>query len=237
MVLNFQNVKKDGFDAKDGKKIHCWVLFPPNFDPSKKYPMISYLQGGPQSMISQNFHFRWNYFLMASNGYVVLMPNRRGVPGFGQDWNDAISHDWGGMPMTDILTATDEMAKEPFINKDGLCAVGASAGGYAAYWLAGHHEKRFKAFIAHCGVFDLESMYGATEELWFPDWEYGGPYWTGNNRDYYEKNSPNRFIDKWDTPIMISTGENDFRVPYTQSLEAFTAAQSKGLDSKIVIIS
>ena len=228
-------VKEKWVKATDGKDIHCWVLYPPDFDESKKYPMISYCQGGPQSMIGQRFHYRWNYYLMASHGYVVLLPNRRGVPGFGQDWNDAISHDWAGMPMTDILTATDEMLKEPYIDKEGVAAVGASAGGYAVFWLAGNHEGRFSAFISHCGVFNLESMYGSTEELWFPDWEYGGPYWEGNNKSFYDKHSPHRYIANWDTPLMISTGEYDFRVPYTQSLEAFQAAQVKGIDSKIVI--
>lgn len=233
--LKKAKVTERWFTSTDGKKFHAWVLFPPDFDETKKYPMITYCQGGPQSMIGQRFHFRWNYYLMASHGYVVLLPNRRGLPGFGQDWNDAISGDWAGMPMTDILVATDEMAKESYIDKDGMAALGASAGGYATFWLAGNHKGRFSAFISHCGVFNLESMYGSTEELWFPDWEYGGAYWEGNNKAWYDKNSPNRFIQNWDTPIMISTGEFDFRVPYTQSLEAFQAAQVKGIDSKIII--
>ncbi len=220
--------------AKDGKKIHVWLIFPPDFDPNKKYPMITYCQGGPQSMISQRFHYRWNFYLMASHGYIVMAPNRRGVPGFGQDWNDAISKDWGGMPMQDILSATDEIAKESYVDKDGLCAIGASAGGYTTFWLAGNHNKRFKAFLAHCGVFNLESMYGSTEELWFPNWEYNGPYWEGNNMNFYDKNSPHNFAKNWDTPIIISSGERDFRVPYTQSLEAFTVAQVKNIPSKLI---
>ncbi len=229
------NIEERRIESRDGKSIHTWVLFPPDFDESKKYPMISYCQGGPQSMIGQRFHYRWNYFLMASNGYIVMLPNRRGVPGFGQAWNDAITLDWGGKPMNDILDATDSLAKESYVDEEGLCAVGASAGGYAAFWLAGHHEKRFKAFISHCGVFNLESMYGSTEELWFPDWEYGGPYWEEKNKAYYEKHSPHNYVSKWDTPIMITTGEYDFRVPYTQSLEAFTAAQAQNIPSKILI--
>lgn len=221
--------------SSDNKPVHCWLLFPPNFDPTKKYPMITYCQGGPQSTISQYFSFRWNFFLMASKGYVVLAPNRRGVPGFGQAWNDAISKDWGGMPMQDLLSATDQMSSKPYIDKHGLCAVGASAGGYAAFWLAGNHQKRFSAFVSHCGVFNLESKYGSTEELFFPDWEFGGPYWEKKHRRMYDQNSPHKFADNWDTPIMISTGEKDFRVPFTQSLEAFTVAQAKGIPSKLVI--
>lgn len=228
------NIEERWITSEDGAKVHCWVIFPPDFDKNKKYPMISYCQGGPQSMISQRFHYRWNNYMMASHGYIIVAPNRRGVPGFGQAWNDAISGDWSGMPMTDILAATDAMAKEPYVKKDGLCAIGASAGGYAAFWLAGNHNKRFSAFLAHCGVFNLESMYGSTEELWFPDWEYGGPYWEGDNIKFYDKHSPHNYIKNWDTPIIISTGEKDFRVPYTQSLEAFTAAQVKGLPSKLI---
>jgi dipeptidyl aminopeptidase/acylaminoacyl peptidase len=229
------NVAQRWVKSRDGKDVHCWIVYPPNFDPNKKYPMISYLQGGPQSMLSQNFHFRWNYLLMASHGYVLMLPNRRGVPGFGQEWNNAISKDWGGHPMEDILDCTDDLSKESYIDKDGRCAVGASAGGYTAYWMEGHHEKRFKAFIAHCGVFNLESMYGATEELWFPNWEYGGPYWENGNMKFYDKNSPHNYVNNWDTPILISTGERDFRVPYTQSLEAFTAAQVKGIPSELIV--
>lgn len=237
LMKNINKVKTEErwITSTDGKQVMCWIVYPPNFDPNKKYPMITYCQGGPQSMIGQRFHYRWNYFLMASNDYVVLLPNRRGLPGFGQKWNNAISGDWGGMPMQDILAATDEIAKESYVDNDGLCALGASAGGYAAFWLAGNHEGRFKAFISHCGVFNMESMYGSTEELFFPNWENGGPYWEEKNKKFYEEHSAHKFADKWDTPILISTGENDFRVPYTQSLEAFTVAQVKGIDSKILI--
>ncbi len=233
--LNNIKIEERWITSTDGAKVMCWVLYPPNFDENKKYPMITYLQGGPQSMIGQKFHYRWNYYLMASQDYIVLLPNRRGLPGFGQDWNDAISGDWGGKPMQDILAATDELAKEDYVDNDGLCAVGASAGGYAAFWLAGNHEGRFKAFIAHCGVFNMESMYGSTEELWFPNWENGGPYWKAKNKAFYEKHSAHKYAQNWDTPILISTGENDFRVPYTQSLEAFTVAQVKGIPSKLLV--
>ncbi len=229
------NVGQKWFTSRDGKKIHSWIVYPPNFDPNKKYPLFTFLQGGPQSMLSTQFHFRWNYYLMASHGYVVMLANRRGVPGFGQEWNNAITKDWGGNPMNDYLDCTDQMVKESYIDKDRVSAGGASAGGYAAYWMESHHEKRFKAFVAHCGVFNLQSMYGATEELWFPNWEYGGPYWEAKNKEFYEKNSPHNYVKKWDTPILIITGERDFRVPYTQSLEAFTAAQAQGIPSKLLV--
>ena len=234
-LLNKIDIRERWIESTDGAKVMCWVLYPPEFDPNKKYPMITYCQGGPQSMISQRFHYRWNYYLMASNGYVVVLPNRRGVPGFGQEWNDAISGDWGGKPMQDILSATDELKKEPYVDEEGLCAVGASAGGYAVFWLAGNHDGRFKAFISHCGVFNLESMYGSTEELWFPNWENGGPYWLPENKEFYEEHSPHKYSQNWDTPIMITTGEYDFRVPYTQSLEAFTVAQVKEIPSKLIV--
>ncbi len=234
-VLEPVTIEDRTIKAVDGKEFHTYVLYPPNFDKTKKYPLITYCQGGPQSTISQYFSLRWNLYAIASHGYVVVAPNRRGVPGFGQAWNDAISGDWGGLPMQDLLAATDDVSKEPFIDKTAMAAVGASAGGYAAYWLEGNHNNRFAAFVAHCGVFNMESMYGATEELFFPNWENGGPYWDAKAKPFYEKNSPHKFADKWNRPIMIVTGERDFRVPFTQSLEAFTVAQSKGLDSKIVI--
>ena len=221
--------------STDGKKVHCWVIFPPDFDSTKKYPMITYCQGGPQSTISQYFSLRWNLYLMASHGYIVLAPNRRGMPGFGQDWNDAISKDWGGGAMQDILSATDELSKEKYVDKKGIAAAGASAGGYATFWLEGNHKKRFAAFVSHCGVFDVVSKYGSTEETWFPNWEFGGPYWEAKNKAIFEKNSPHNFAQNWDTPIMISTGEKDFRVPYTQSLEAFSVAQLKGIPSKLIV--
>ncbi len=228
-------IEEKWITCQDGASMQTWIVYPPKFDSTKTYPLITYCQGGPQSMIGQRFHYRWNYFLMASHGYILVLPNRRGVPGFGQKWNDAISKDWAGKPMQDIMSATDIMLKKPFIDKKGSAAVGASAGGYAAFWLAGNHKGRYNAFISHCGVFNLESMYGSTEELWFPDWEYGGPYWEEKNKNFYAMNSPHKFAQNWDTPIMISTGENDFRVPFTQSLEAFTVAQSKGIDSKLIV--
>ncbi len=233
--LKKTDIRSRWITSTDGKKFHTWVIYPPDFDSTKTYPMITYCQGGPQATISQYFSFRWNLYTYASQGYIVVAPNRRGLPGFGQAWNDAISGDWGGMPMTDILVATDEIAKEPYVDKKRMAAIGASAGGYAVFWLEGHNEGRFSAFVSHCGVFNLVSEYGATEELWFPNWENGGPYWKGNNMDYYRKNSPHFYVDKWDAPILISTGEKDFRVPFTQSLEAFTVAQVKGLPSELIV--
>ena len=227
-------VEERWIESTDGAKVQTWIIYPPNFDPAKKYPMITYLQGGPQGMISHYFSYRWNFYLMASQGYVVVAANRRGVPGFGQKWCDAISKDWGGQAMSDYLAVTDVMSKEPYVDVNRRAAVGASAGGYAAFWMAGNAGDRFSALISHCGVFNFESMYGSTEEVFFPDWENGGPYWYEKNKPYYEKHSPSSYVNNWKTPIMIITGLNDFRVPYTQSLEAYTAAQLKGIPSKLL---
>mgnify|MGYP000176890382 FL=1 len=234
-TLTQVRIEERWIPSTDGKKVQTWVVYPPDFDPEKKYPMITYCQGGPQATVSQFFSFAWNFMLMASEGYVVVAPNRRGLPGFGQEWNDAISQDWGGMPMQDILAATDALLAEPYIDRDHVTAIGASAGGYAVFWLAGNHEGRFSSFVSHCGVFNLESMYGATEELWFTNWENGGPYWDADARPNYDKHSPHRYAQNWDTPILIITGEYDFRVPYTQSLEAYTVAQVKGIPSKLIV--
>lgn len=222
-------------EATDGKEIHTWVLYPPDFDTAKKYPMITYCQGGPQGTISNYFSFRWNLYLMASQGYVVCAPNRRGMPGFGQEWNDEISKDWGGQAMDDILSATDAVAAESYVDNSKIACVGPSFGGYSVFWLAGHHEGKFKTFISHCGVFNLTSMYGSTEELFFPNWEYGGPYWEDEYEDQYEDFSPHNYVEKWDTPMLVITGVQDFRVPYTQSLEAFTVLQTKGIKSKLLV--
>jgi dipeptidyl aminopeptidase/acylaminoacyl peptidase len=185
-------------------------------------------------MVSQFFSYRWNMQIMAANGYIVVAPNRRGLPGFGQEWNDQISGDYGGQNMKDYLTSIDEMAKEPFVDKDRLGAVGASYGGFSVLWLAGHHEKRFKAFISHCGMFNLEDQYLTTEEMWFVNWDLGGPYWEKGNPkvDHSYANSPHKFVDKWDTPIMIIEGENDFRIPYTQGMAAYNAAKLRGIPAR-----
>jgi dipeptidyl aminopeptidase/acylaminoacyl peptidase len=184
--------------------------------------------------VSQFFSYRWNFQLMAANGYIIVAPNRRGLPSFGEEWNAEISGDWGGQAMKDLLSAIDEVAKEPYVNKDKLGAVGASFGGYSVYWLMGHHNKRFKTFIAHDGVFDLSSMYGTTEELWFPDYDLGGPYWKTPMPESYAKFSPHNFVKYWDTPILIIHNEKDFRVPVSQGMEAFTAAQLKNIPSRFL---
>jgi len=218
----------------DQKKMLVWIIYPPDFDPSRKYPAILFCEGGPQTMVSQFFSYRWNFQLMAANDFIVVAPNRRGLPGFGQEWNDQISGDYGGQNMKDYLVAIDSIANEPFVDKNKLGAVGASYGGFSVLWLAGHHQKRFKAFISHCGMFNLEDQYLTTEEMWFVNWDLGGPYWEKNNPkvDHSYANSPHRFVDQWDTPIMIIEGENDFRIPYTQGMAAFNAAQLRGIPSK-----
>ena len=235
--LQLPKVEERYVEATDGEKIHCWVIYPPDFDPTqeRKWPMLTYCQGGPQVQIGQGFSYRWNFHLMAAQGYVVLAPNRRGLPGFGRKWNDQISLDWGGQAMKDILSATDEMTAEPYIDNDRVGAVGASFGGYTVFWLMGNHRDRFCSMIAHCGVFNLESMYGSTEELFFADWELGGPYWKSEqSQAKYDEFSPNRFVGKWETPLLVIHGEEDFRVPVTQGMEAFTAAQIQKVPSRFL---
>ncbi len=228
-------VEKRWIKTTDGKDMLTWVIFPPDFDPAKKYPTLLYCEGGPQSTVSQFWSYRWNFQLMAAQGYIIVAPNRRGTPSFGQEWLDQISGDYSGQNIQDLLSAIDEVAKEPWADETRLGCVGASYGGYSSFYLAGMHQKRFKAFIAHCGVFDFESMYGATDETFFCNNDYGGPYWSENptaKRSY--ANSPHKLVKNWDTPILIVTGLNDFRIPYSQSLEAFTAARLMGVDSRLV---
>ena len=232
--MKMGKVEKRMIKTTDGKDMLTWVIYPPDFDASKKYSTLLYCQGGPQSAVSQFFSYRWNFQLMAANGYIIVAPNRRGLPSFGQEWNDQISKDWGGQAMKDYLSAIDEVAKEPFVDNDKLGAVGASYGGYSVYYLAGIHEGRFKCFISHCGLYNLESWYASTEELFFANWDIGGPYWDPKLKDAYLKNSPHRNVDKWDTPILVIHNELDFRVPLNQGLEAFTAAQLKGIPSKLL---
>lgn len=221
----------------DGKDMLVWVILPPDFDSTKQYPAILFCEGGPQTTVSQFWSYRWNFQIMAANDYVIIAPNRRGLPSFGQEWNRQISGDYGGQNMKDYLTATDEIAKEPYIDKNRLGAVGASYGGFSVYWLAGNHNKRFKAFISHCGMFNLESQYAETEEVFFTNFDLGGPYWDKKNsiaqRSY--ANSPHKFVQNWDTPIMIISGGYDFRIPYTESLQAFNTAQLLGIPSKLLI--
>ena len=236
----FQDVKPVKFEERwskssDGAKVHSWVVYPPDFDPKKKYPVITYCQGGPQQPVSCFWSYGWNFLSMASKGYIVIATNRRGCPGFGQDWVDAIIKDYSGKPMDDIVSAVDDLAKEPFVDKNRIAAVGGSAGGYAVFWLEGNNNGRFRAFISHCGLFNMISKYGSTEELWFPNNDNGGPYWENNNIEYYNRISPHMYVKNWKTPLLIFTGMLDFRVPYTQSLEAFTAARAQGIPSKIVV--
>ena len=235
--LKLPKIEERYVEATDGKKIHCWVIHPPEFDAAsdKKWPMLTYCQGGPQGQIGQWFSYRWNFHLMAANGYVIVAPNRRGLPGFGREWNDQISGDWGGQAMKDILSATDDMTKESYVDKDRVAAIGASYGGYSVYWLMGNHVDRFCSMIAHCGVFNLESMYGSTEELFFVNWDLGGPYWKSDKAlEGYQKFSPHRFIANWKTPLLVIHGEKDFRVPVTQGIEAFTAAQVQDVPSRFL---
>jgi dipeptidyl aminopeptidase/acylaminoacyl peptidase len=219
--------------TSDGKEMGVWFHYPPNFDPNKKYPTLVYCQGGPQSALTQFFSTRWNFALMAANGYIVVAPNRRGMPGWGTKWNEEISRDWGGQPMRDYLAATDYAKTLPYVDGDRVAAVGASYGGYSVFMLAGIHENRFKTFIAHDGLFDMKSWYLTTEELWFANWDLGSPWEKPLPKAYTEFN-PSNFVDKWNKPIMIVQGGIDFRVPYEQGQEAFQAAKMRGLKSKLV---
>lgn len=223
----------------DNKKMLVWVIYPPGFDPAKKYPTLLYCQGGPQSPLTQFYSFRWNFQLMASQGYIIVAPNRRGMPGHGTKWNEQISKDHGGQVMNDYLSAIDAVSKESFVDKNRLGCVGASYGGYSAFYLAGIHNNRFKTFIAHDGIFDTRSMYGTTEEMWFVNFDYGGPYWDKKNaitQKAYQQFNPINFVEKWNTPIMIVQGGKDYRVPIEQGLQAFQAAQLRGIKSKLLYL-
>lgn len=219
--------------TSDGKEMGVWFHYPPNFDPNKKYPTLVYCQGGPQSALTQYFSIRWNFALMTANDYIVVAPNRRGMPGWGTKWNEEISKDWGGQPMRDYLAATDYAKTLPYVDGDRVAAVGASYGGYSVFMLAGIHENRFKTFIAHDGLFDMKSWYLTTEELWFANWDIGSPWEKPQPKAYTEFN-PSNFVEKWNKPIMIVQGGIDFRVPYEQGQEAFQAAKLRGLKSKLV---
>lgn len=236
-TLELPKVEERWFTASDGAEIHNWVILPPDYDPTsdKQWPMLTYCQGGPQGQIGQWFSYRWNFHVMAAKGYVVLAVNRRGLPGFGREWNDQISGDWGGQAMQDILVSTDAMIADPTIDRERVAAIGASFGGYTVYWLMGNADSRFRAMIAHCGVFNLESMYGSTEELFFVNWDLGGPYWKSDQvAEAYARFSPHRFVGNWKTPLLVIHGEKDFRVPVTQGMEAFTAAQVQGVPSRFL---
>ena len=231
-------VRQHWVTTTDNQKMLTWVILPPNFDSTKTYPAILFCEGGPQSQVSQFFSYRWNFQIMASNGYVVIAPNRRGLPGFGTKWNEQISGDYGGQNMKDYISAVETLKKEPYIDEDRIGAVGASYGGFSVFWLAGHNQnKLFKAFIAHCGMFNLESQYGATEEVFFVNHDLGGSYWDKNNAIAQKSyaTSPHHFVQNWNTPILIISGEKDFRIPYTESLQAFNCAQLNGVESRLLI--
>ena len=231
--ITMGEVDERWIETTDGKQMLTWVIYPPNFDPDKEYPALLYAQGGPQSAVSQFFSYRWNFQMMAANDYIVVAPNRRGLPTFGQEWNDQISGDYGGQNMKDYFSAIDAVAKEDYVDEDRLGSIGASYGGFSVFWMAGNHDDRFSAFISHCGMFNFESWYGSTEEYWFPNRDIEGPYWQDPKPESY-KFSPHRYVDNWDTPILIITGGKDFRIPYTQSMEAFNAAQLQGVPSKFL---
>ena len=221
----------------DGKDMLTWIIYPPHFDPSKKYPTILYCEGGPQSPVSQFWSFRWNFMMMSAGDYIIVAPNRRGLPGFGKEWNEEISGDYGGQCMKDYFTAIDEFCTEPYVDKEHLGCVGASFGGFSVYWIAGHHDGRFKAFIAHDGIFNLEMQYLETEEKWFANWDMGGAYWEKDNAIAQRTfaNSPHKFVDKWDTPILCIHGEKDYRILANQAMAAFDAAKMRGVPAELLI--
>jgi len=234
--ITMGKVEERWMKTKDNEDMLTMIIYPPHFDPGKKYPALLYCKGGPQGPLSQDFHYRWNYQIMAANGYIIVAPNRRGVSGFGQAWQEQISGDYHGKSMDDYLVAIDEMAKEPFVDKEHLGAVGASAGGWAVYYLAGNHNGRFKAFIAHDGIFNEEAQYLETEEMWFENWDKGGSFWDKNNKTALEAytHSPHKYIEKWDTPILVIHSENDYRVVFTQGMTAFNAAKLRDLPAEFL---
>lgn len=230
-------VEKHMVPTTDGKEMTAWIILPANFDPAKKYPGILYCQGGPQQAVSQFWSYRWNFRIMAANGYAIIAPNRRGTPGFGEEWNRQISGDYGGQNMKDYLSAADYLAAQPYVDKDHIGAIGASYGGFSVYWLAGHHEGRFAALIAHAGIFNIEAQYLETEEMFFADFDLGGPYWDKSNavaqRTY--ANSPHLFVDKWTAPILVTVGEKDYRILASQGMMAFNAAKMRGLECEMLV--
>lgn len=237
--LKESKVEKTWVTTTDNKQMLSWIIYPPDFDSTKKYPTLLYCQGGPQSALTQFFSFRWNFRLMAAKGYIIIAPNRRGMPGHGSKWNEEISKDWGGQVMKDYLSATDAMRKKSFVDTNRMAAVGASYGGYSVFMLASMHQGRFKSFISHCGVFNLQSMYGTTEEVFFTDFDLGGPYWEKENKiaqKAYTLFNPIEHVSKWNTPILIIQGGKDYRVPIGQGQEAFQAAQLRGIKSRFVYL-
>lgn len=235
--LTFGEVKERWVKTVDGKQELCWVIYPPHFDKNKKYPTLLFCEGGPQSPVSQFWSYRWNFQIMAANGYIIIAPNRRGLPGFGYEWLTQISGDYTGLCMKDYLSAIDDICKEPYVDKDRLGCVGASFGGYSVYWLAGNHDKRFKCFIAHDGIFNTQQQYLETEEMWFPNWDMGSAPWVkpGGEMQKVYSESPHMFVDKWDTPILCIHGQKDFRIEYTQAESAFNAARLRGIPAQLLL--
>lgn len=234
--LALGKVSKRWIKTTDNKDMLAWVIYPSNFDSTRKYPTLLFCAGGPQSTVSQFWSYRWNFQIMAANDYIIIAPNRRGLPGFGKEWLEQISGDYGGQNMKDYLSAIDDIAKEPYVDKEKLGCVGASYGGFSVYWLAGHHEKRFKAFIAHDGMFNLEAQYLETEEMWFVNWDLGGAFWEKDNKVAQRSyaNSPHRFVQNWDTPILCIHGELDYRIVATQGMQAFNAAVLRGVPAQLL---
>lgn len=235
--LTFGEVKERWVKTVDDKQELCWVIYPPHFDKNKKYPTLLFCEGGPQSPVSQFWSYRWNFQIMAANGYIIIAPNRRGLPGFGNEWLTQISGDYTGLCMKDYLSAIDDICKEPYVDKDRLGCVGASFGGYSVYWLAGNHDKRFKCFIAHDGIFNTQQQYLETEEMWFPNWDMGSAPWVkpGDEMQKVYSESPHMFVDKWDTPILCIHGQKDFRIEYTQAESAFNAARLRGIPAQLLL--
>ena len=235
--IKMPTVEKVMVPTTDGKQMLTWVLLPPDFDQTKKYPAILYCQGGPQQAVSQFWSFRWNLALMAAKGYIVIAPNRRGLPGFGTEWNAQISGDYGGQNMRDYLSAVDFVKQRPYVDAAHVGAVGASYGGFSVYWLAGNHDNRFACLIAHAGIFNTESQYLETEEMWFANWDLGGPFWDKSNPVAQRSfaNSPHKFVDRWNTPILITHGEYDFRILASQGMMAFNAARLRGVPAEMLV--
>lgn len=235
--LEMGQVEERWIETTDKKQMLVWVIYPPHFDKNKKYPTLLYCQGGPQSTVSQFWSYRWHLQTFAAQDYIIVAPNRRGVPSFGTEWLEAISGDYGGQCMQDYFSAIDQVSQEPYVDKEHLGCIGASFGGYSVYWMAGNHQQRFKAFVAHCGIFNLEQQYLETEELWFANRDFGGPYWAMDN-DFVKKtypSSPHRFVDRWDTPILVIHGEKDFRILASQGMAAYSAAKLRGIPAELLI--
>ena len=234
--LKLGKVEKRWVKTSDNKDMLVWVILPPNFDATKKYPALLYCQGGPKGTVSQFRSYRWNFQLMAANDYIIVAPNRRGLPGFGMEWLEQISKDYGGQNIKDYLSAIDDLAKEPYVDESKLGAIGASYGGFSVFYLAGNHEKRFKTFVSHAGIFNFEQMYATTEEMWFVNWDLGGAYWDKENevaqRSY--SFSPHRYVQNWDTPILVIHGQNDYRIPFTQGMAAYNSAIMKGIPAEFL---